>query len=87
MPGEPTDNRNCPDYGKSKLLYENIIKQKAFDNIHTISYKFISKYVLYKNKWCKVYEQQFINNKWEIYHGNSYGSALTSIKYFWREFK
>ena len=60
------------------------IKTPAVYNIHKISHKFISKYVKYKNKWCKIYEQQFINNKWEVYNGDWDGSSLSNIKYTMR---
>ena len=78
--GESTDYVNCPKYGKSKFL-QYYIKTPAVYNIHKISHKFISKYVKYKNKWCKFYEQQFINNNWKVYNGNLDGSIFTSFKY------
>ena len=82
-PGESTDYKNCPKYGKSKSLTKNYIKVKSVDNMHKISYKFISKYVKYKNKWCKIYEQHLINNEWEFYLGNNWDtvSSLTKIQY------
>ena len=35
----------------------------------------------YKNKWCHVYEQHFINNKWQVYYGNYDGTVSTKMQY------
>ena len=82
LPGESTSYYHCPNYGKSNDLYKYYIKRNAVDNLHKISYKFISKYVDYNYSWLQISEKHLINNKWEIYYGNNWnGEFLSKLHY------